>query len=103
MKPFTARERQVVSVAVELLMKGNPATRIAQYCIRLKMTEGQVRTLASKLADKGFLNLASEVSCCMWLLETNKDDEAISQGKRLKSLFEKDKYGKNKTSDYVGV
>jgi hypothetical protein len=90
MKPLTARERQVVSVAVDLLMKGNPATRIAQYCIRLKMTKEQVRNLSQKLADKGFEQLAGNLPYCMWLLETNKDDDAISQGKRLSLLLTKD-------------
>ncbi len=90
MKPLTTRERQVVSVAVDLLMKGNPATRIAQYCIRLKMTEGQVRTLASKLADNGFFRLARELPYCMAQLEVNRDDEAMSQGKRLSLLLTKD-------------
>jgi len=89
-KPLTARERQVVSVAVDLLLKGNPATRIAQYCLRLKMTEEQVRNLCRKLADKGFEQLASDIPYCMWLLEANKDDNAISQGKRLRLLLTKD-------------
>jgi len=90
-KPLTVRERQVVSVAVDLLLKGNPATRIAQYCLRLKMTEEQVRTLSSKLSDHGFEQLAGDLPYCMWQLESNKDDTAMSQGKRLKALLEKDK------------
>lgn len=90
MKPFTARERQVVSVAVELLMKGNPATRIAQYCIRLKMTQPQVQTLCQKLMDSGFEQLAGEIPYCMWMIESNNDDTSISQGKRLRLILTKD-------------
>ncbi len=46
---LTPREREVASVAADLLMKGNPSTRIAKYCLRKKMDLSQVYKLLKKL------------------------------------------------------
>jgi hypothetical protein len=48
---LTQREREVASVAADLLMKGNPATRIAKYCLRKKMDLSAVYKLLKKMPN----------------------------------------------------
>lgn len=48
---LTPREREVASVAADLLMKGNPSTRIAKYCLRKRMDLAQVYKLTQKIPN----------------------------------------------------
>lgn len=49
MKRLNQREIEVAKVAVDLLRKGNPETRIAEYCHLKKMTRIQVGNFLQKL------------------------------------------------------
>lgn len=49
MKRLNEREKELLQVTISLLEKGRPETRIAEHCIRLKMTEQQVVNFLNKL------------------------------------------------------
>lgn len=83
-KPLTERERNVANVAVDLLMKGNPCTRIAKYAIEQGLTADQLSTLCAKFRSMGLVSLGEETNIARIYLERGMDDSAQAAGKRLK-------------------
>jgi len=85
---LTPREFEVASVAADLLMKGNPATRIAQYCLRKKMNLSQVYKLVNKLPIAQVFR--NSIVTTFHSLDERPDigDESMSNGRRLKEALD---------------
>lgn len=91
---LTKRERQVTSVAADLLMKGNPCTRIAKYCLDQKMTELQLRRLLDKIAYASYFSAIFReriINAYKALQRGANGDDCIGWGKLIRSLLD----GKN--------
>lgn len=84
------RERDVLSVAVDLLMKGSPAYRIVKYCVEeKKMTNQQITNLCEKMYKHADLtNLARDISLIKWEYFNGKGDLNQLFGKCLKRFLE---------------
>jgi len=92
---LTKREYELATVSADLLCKGNPATRIAKYCLDKGLTEQQLRTFLEKLLDLG-VDVKGDVLTSYWYLSETKcpraADHAICFGKRLKKRLKDIKY-----------
>lgn len=95
MKPLTKREYELASVSADLLSKGNPATRIAKYCLEMGLTEQQLRTFLEKLLHLG-IDVKGDVMTSYWYLSDTQcphaADQAIGFGKRLKERLKEIKH-----------
>ena len=86
---LTNREREIANVAADLLMKGDPSTRIAFHCYRKKMTFMQVARFVEKLPvmhSHGML-LSNAIICAFHCIDERPDiwtDESMANGKFLK-------------------
>lgn len=102
-KRLNSRDKEVVSVMIDLLYKGRPETRIAEYCLSKKMTEQQVVNLLNKLP-----HLSEPVKLTIRdtfrdLERDSKDhDFSRNEGYHLKQWYEKN-YPKQKTIKDVEI
>ena len=90
MKSLTPRERDVASVAADLLMKGNPSTRIAKYCLRKKMTLTQLYTLLKKMP---YIDPIGDVLRTFHRLEERPEvlDQSEEYGRKVRELLDQKK------------
>jgi hypothetical protein len=92
---LTKREREVASVAADLLMKGDPCTRIAKYCIDKRMTMQQVRRMLEKIRAGCIFpdNFVQRIVEAYRYMDSYKEnvgdaDSCITWGKVIKMLIE---------------
>ncbi len=89
-KPLTRRQRDIASVAADLLCKGSPITRIIQYARKQGMTDDQIRVFTYKLQEYG-VNIHYEILSTLYLLSTQGQDNYVFSGGKLRKKLDEDK------------